>query len=90
MPNFLFFSIIFMFAVSLLIFSAVGGYLGTILGRKLSYLILPKKGSKVVYSPEILPETPVSVVTIFDLNGSNYEATKKNKSIFYDISKQKA
>ncbi len=80
LPNFLFFSFIFMFTASFLIFSAVGGYLGTILGRKLSYLIFPKKGSKVVYSPEILPETPVSVVTIFDRSGSNYEATKKTKA----------
>jgi len=63
----LYFGFLIVYALSYLIFSALGGYVGARFGKLLTNISFTKKGAKVAYSHLILPEMPISAKTIFDL-----------------------
>lgn len=65
--SFVYFGFIMLYGVSFLIFSALGGYGGVLLGKLFTNLVYTKKGAKVAYSHLIMPQMPLTVKTIFDL-----------------------
>ncbi len=67
LSNFIYYGYVMIFAFSFLIFSALGGYVGVQTGKLIIKIRAVKKGAKVSFSPLILPEMPLSVKTIFDL-----------------------
>lgn len=67
LSNFIYYGYVMIFAFSSLIFSALGGYLGVQTGKLIIKIRVGKRGAKVSFSPLILPEMPISVRTIFDL-----------------------
>lgn len=66
--SFLYYGFVFIFGLSFLIFSALGGYLGVQFGQLLSNIRIERKGAKISYSHLLLPEMPYSAKTIFDLD----------------------
>ncbi len=76
------FGFLFIFAFSLTLISGLGGALGISLGKLLSSMSTTKKGSKVSYSHLILPNMPLSVKTIFDLD----EPPKRSERQFSALS----
>ncbi len=67
LSNFIYYGYVMVFAFSFMIFSALGGYLGVQTGKLIIKVRIVKRGAKVSFSPLILPEIPISVKTIFDL-----------------------
>lgn len=70
------------FAFSLTIVSGLGGAIGIGLGKLLSSVSTTKKGSKITYSHLLLPNMPLSVKTIFDLD----EPPKRSERQFSALS----
>ncbi|MHA1417469.1 MAG: hypothetical protein ACTSVO_02485 [Candidatus Heimdallarchaeaceae archaeon] len=70
------------FAFSLTIVSGLGGAIGVGLGKLLSSVSTTKKGSKITYSHLLLPNMPLSVKTIFDLD----EPPKRSERQFSALS----
>lgn len=60
---------LFIFSITFfeLIFGTIASFIGSKLGMYSSKLFFAKKGSRVVYDPQILPEIPITTKTIFDL-----------------------
>lgn len=79
LSNFIYYGYVMMFAFSFLIFSALGGYLGVQTGKLIIKIRAVKKGAKVSFSPLILPEMPLSVKTIFDLELPSLEEEQFSK-----------
>ncbi len=77
-----FLGFLIIFAFSLTIVSGLGGAIGIQLGKLLSGISTTKKGSKVSYSHLLLPDMPLSVKTIFDLD----EPPKRSERQFSALS----
>ncbi|MHA1685894.1 MAG: hypothetical protein ACTSYD_05710 [Candidatus Heimdallarchaeaceae archaeon] len=60
---------LFIFSITFfeLIFGTIASFIGSILGMYSAKAFFSKKGSRVVYDPQILPEIPIATKTIFDL-----------------------
>ncbi len=58
---------VFLFSLSFLIISALGGSIGVRIGKILTNVFFSRKGAKIYYSHLLNPEMPLSVKTIFDL-----------------------
>ncbi len=77
-----FLGFLIVFAFSLTIVSGLGGAIGISLGKILSGISTTKKGSKVSYSHLLLPNMPLTVKTIFDLD----EPPKRSERQFSALS----
>jgi len=77
-----FLGFLIVFAFSLTIVSGLGGVIGISLGKLLASVSTTKKGSKVSYSHLLLPNMPLSVKTIFDLD----EPPKRSERQFSALS----
>lgn len=67
LTGFIYYAFVIIYGLISMIFSAVGGYVGVLFGKLITNVAFTKKGSKVAYSHLIMPEMPLTVKTIFDL-----------------------
>jgi hypothetical protein len=67
LTSFTYFAFILLYGITFMIFSAIGGYFGVLLGKLITNITFTKKGAKVAYSHLIMPQMPLTVKTIFDL-----------------------
>ncbi|MCE7741993.1 MAG: hypothetical protein GOP50_06000 [Candidatus Heimdallarchaeota archaeon] len=72
---------IFLFALSFMIISALGGSIGVRIGKLITNLFFSKKGAKISYSHLLNPEMPLSVRTIFDLDKPAPGSTRQHSAI---------
>lgn len=72
---------IFIFSLSFMFISAIGGFVGIRIGKLLTNLVFTKKGAKITYSHLLLPEMPLSVKTIFDLEKPPKNENRQAKAI---------
>jgi len=79
LSNFIYYAYVMIFAISFLIFSALAGYFGVQAGKLIIKIRVAKRGAKVSFSPSILPEMPISVKTIFDLELPSLEEGQYSK-----------
>jgi hypothetical protein len=81
--GFYYIAYIFVFSLSFLIISAIGGSVGVRLGKILTSFLFSKRGAKVSYSHLLLPEMPLSVKTIFDLDKPPKRQSRQTSAISY-------
>ena len=72
---------VFLFALTFMIVSAIGGSIGIRIGKLITHIFFSKKGAKIAYSHLLNPEMPLSVKTIFDLDKRPQGSTRQFNAI---------